>query len=250
MATIERPQKILHLNAEQLLAIAAKLKGKQETARIRPRERGGRPIPLSYAQERLWFLDQLEPGTAFYNIPGAARLQGKLSIPVLAAALDEIVRRHESLRTTFGDQAGRPFQIVSPPAPVFLPLADLAGLPAARRDAELQRLALQETRRPFDLARGPLLRVLLLAAGPVDHAVVYTTHHILSDGWSAIVFLREVAALYAAFSAGRPSPLPPLPIQYPDYAVWQRSYLTGKVLAEQLAYWRERLRGSSGSATC
>ncbi len=246
MATIDSSNGILQLPADRLMALAARLKGRQERGRIQPRAHDGRPIPLSYSQERLWFLDQLEPGTAFYNIPGASRFQGKLALPALSAALDEMVKRHESLRTTFGDDAGRPFQIVSPPAAVFLPLVDLAGLPAAPREGELQRLALLETRRPFDLARGPLLRVALLRAGEEDHAVVYTMHHILSDGWSSLVFLREMAALYGAFSAGRPSPLPPLPIQYPDYAVWQRSYLAGEVLAEHLAYWRERLRGSSG----
>jgi amino acid adenylation domain-containing protein len=246
MATINSSNGILQLPADRLMALAARLKGRQERGRIQPRAHDGRPIPLSYSQERLWFLDQLEPGTAFYNIPGASRFQGKLALPALSAALDEMVKRHESLRTTFGDDAGRPFQVVSPPAAVFLPLVDLAGLPEAPREAELQRLALLETRRPFDLARGPLLRVALLRAGEEDHAVVYTMHHILSDGWSSLVFLREMAALYGAFSAGRPSPLPPLPIQYPDYAVWQRSYLAGEVLAKHLAYWRERLRGSSG----
>ncbi len=246
MATIERSETILQLPAEKLMALAAQLKGRRERARIRPRALDGRPIPLSFAQERLWFLDQLEPGTAFYNIPGAARMHGRLSIPVLGAALDELVRRHESLRTVFGDEAGRPFQIVLPPARVFLPVVDLAALPEAPREAELQRQAVAETRRPFDLAKGPLLRVLLIAAGERDHAVLYTTHHILSDGWSARIFLREVAVLYDAYAAGRPSPLPPLPIQYPDYAVWQRSYLSGEVLEEHLGYWRERLRGNAG----
>ncbi len=246
MVTINSSTRILELPADRLLALAARLKGRQGRPRIEPRAHDGRPIPLSYSQERLWFLDQLEPGTAFYNIPGASRLLGKVSLPALAAALDELVRRHESLRTTFGDDAGRPFQIVSAPAPVFLPLVDLAALPLERREEELPRLVELETRRPFDLARGPLLRVALLRAGAEDHAVVYTMHHILSDGWSSIVFMSEVAALYGAFSAGRPSPLPPLAIQYPDYAIWQRSYLSGEVLEQHLSYWRERLRGSSG----
>ncbi len=246
MATTESSDRILELPADRLQALAARLKARQGRPRIAPRAHDGRPIPLSYSQERLWFLDQLEPGTAFYNIPGASRLLGKVSLPALAAALDELVRRHESLRTTFGDDAGRPFQIVSAPAPVFLPLVDLAALPVERREEELPRLVELETRRAFDLARGPLLRVELLSAGAEDHAVVYTMHHILSDGWSSIVFMSEVAALYGAFSAGRPSPLPPLAIQYPDYAIWQRSYLSGAVLEQHLSYWRERLRGSSG----
>src|SRR5215208_2040910 len=172
MATIETSEKILQLSAAELLALARQIQGQQEQVRIRPRPREEREIPLSFSQERLWFLDQLEPGTAFYNVPGAARLRGRLAIPVLAACLGELVRRHESLRTTFGDTAGRPYQIVSPPAPVFLPLVDLEELSTERREEELMRLALLEARRPFDLARGPLMRVALLRAGERDHLVV------------------------------------------------------------------------------
>ncbi len=245
MAIIETPASLLQLSAADLLAAAARLKGQVGKPLAAPPLAGGR-IPLSFAQERLWFLDQLAPGTAFYNIPGGTRLAGPLRPAVLAASLGEIARRHESLRTTFADEAGRPYQVVSPPAPVPLPAVDLSALDPARREAELTALANLETRRPFDLASGPLLRTVLFRLGGEDHAVVYTMHHIVSDGWSAVIFLREVAALYAAFAAGRPSPLRPLALQYPQYAVWQRSHLAGEVLAAHLAYWRERLGGIGG----
>ncbi len=209
------------------------------------REGGGR-LPLSFAQERLWFLEQLEPGTAFYNIPSATRFNGPLRVGVLRRGFAEIVRRHESLRTTFGAAHGQPFQVIAPDVALQtpeMPMIDLSALDGRARDAELLRLATDEVRRPFDLQRGPLVRAPLFRLAAYDHVLVSTLHHIISDGWSTTVLIREMAALYEAFSAGRPSPLPELPIQYADYAVWQRSHLQGEALAAEVAWWRRRLAG-------
>jgi amino acid adenylation domain-containing protein len=214
---------------------------------LEPVPRGG-PLPLSYAQARLWFLEQLEPGSAFYNIPAAGRLAGPLRAGVLRACLAEVARRHEALRTTFGDRDGQPFQEIGEPAEPAMPLVDLAGLPPRQREPELRRLAGEETRRPFALECGPLFRAPLFRLAATDHAIVATMHHIVSDGWSMTVFLREMAALYDAFSAGRPSPLPAPRLQHADYAVWQRRWLQGEVLESRLAWWRERLAGVPGLA--
>ncbi|MEW5929506.1 MAG: amino acid adenylation domain-containing protein [Gemmatimonadota bacterium] len=199
------------------------------------------PLPLSFAQQRLWVLDRLEPGSAAYNMPGALRLRGPLHAPALRAAVAELVRRHEALRTTFAEQGGAPVQVVRPPAPLPLPLVDLRALPGAARERHAERLASVEARRPFDFARGPLLRTTLVRLGDEDHVLLLTLHHVVSDGWSMGVLVREVFALYDAFSRGGPSPLPELPVQYADYAVWQRRWLSGEALERQLAWWRERL---------
>ena len=204
-------------------------------------------LPLSFAQERLWFLDQLAPGSAAYNIPLPVRVLGALEPAVLAAVLGEVVRRHEVLRTAFAVVTGRPVEIIapSPAAAGFgLALADLGGLAEAAREAEAARLAVADAERPFDLATGPMLRAILLRLGLGAHTLLLTLHHIAADGWSMGVLTREVAALYPAFAAGRPSPLPELPVQYADFALWQRGWLTGEVLADQLAYWRGRLSGA------
>ncbi|HEX6863967.1 MAG TPA: amino acid adenylation domain-containing protein, partial [Thermoanaerobaculia bacterium] len=186
-------------------------------------------IPLSFAQERLWFLDQMEPGSAAYNMPFAARLDGELDIEAFRQALEGIVQRHEALRTTFqAGSDGRPVQIIAAPAPLALPVIDLSA-------GEVQYRLEAEARLPFDLARGPLLRALLLRLGPESHVALVVQHHIVSDGWSIGVFLRELSALYEG------SPLPDLPVQYADYAVWQRSWPR---LDAQLAWWRERLAGA------
>ncbi|PYQ62441.1 MAG: non-ribosomal peptide synthetase, partial [Acidobacteria bacterium] len=200
-------------------------------------------LPLSFAQERLWFLDRLEPGQTLYNLPLVLRLEGELDAAALAAAFGEIARRHEALRTVFAERDGEPVQVVLPAGPWELPAADLSGLPAAAREREADRLAAAEAARPFDLSRGPLLRAVLLRLAPGRHELLLTFHHIVSDGWSMGVLVREMGALYAAALDGRPSPLPELPVQYADFALWQRRWLTGKVLERHTAYWRERLRG-------
>jgi len=199
--------------------------------------------PLSFAQQRLWFLDRLEPGSAAYNLPALMRLAGPLRPEVLALALAEVVRRHAALRTTFEvpEGAADPVQVVHPLAGWNLPLLDLSALPPAQREAEAVRQAVAEASRPFDLQRGPLVRTVLLRLNEGDHRLVVTMHHVVSDGWSIELLQRELGILYEAFAAGRPSPLPKLPLQYPDYAVWQRGWLSGDELERQVSYWRERL---------
>jgi hypothetical protein len=189
-----------------------------------------RALPLSFAQQRLWFIDRMEPGSSAYNLPAGLRLGGTPDARTLRRVLAEVVRRHESLRTVFGVEAGEPVQVVLPAGPARLPVVELGGLAAEDRERELRRLAAEEAARPFDLVRGPLLRSALLRLGGGESAVLFTMHHVVSDGWSMGVLVGEVSALYAAFAEGRPSPLPELPVQYPDYAVWQRGWLTGDVL--------------------
>ncbi|HEX8273583.1 MAG TPA: non-ribosomal peptide synthase/polyketide synthase, partial [Longimicrobiaceae bacterium] len=208
-----------------------------------PVERAG-ALPLSFAQERLWFIDRLEPGRAVYNIPVAWRLGGALDGAALEAALGEIVRRHEALRTVFREVDGSPVQVIAPFGGFTLRLDDLSGLADAEREAEVRRRATAEAVLPFDLSAGPLFRAGLLRLGEEDHVLLLSMHHIVSDGWSLGVLFRELSALYAAFREGRPSPLPELAVQYADYAVWQREQLEGDALERQLRYWRERLAGA------
>ena len=204
---------------------------------------GGGELPVSLAQQRLWFLDRLEPGSPLYNLPSAIEAEGRLDVAALAASLREIVRRHEALRTTFAARAGEPVQVIHSQAAVELPVVDLAALPPAARTAEAQWLATAEARRPFDLARGPLLRALLVRLAGEHHLAVLTLHHIVSDGWSMGVLVREIAALYPACTAGAPSPLLALPVQCADFAVWQRERLQGEALERELAFWRDALAG-------
>ncbi len=211
-----------------------------------PLRRSGRtgPLPLSFAQERLWFLDQLEPGGTAYNVPAAVRFSGRLDVPALAASLTGIARRHETLRTRFQAVPGGAAQVVDLPVPVPLPLVDLSALPSARREAAARNGLAAAAAARFDLQRGPLVRALLLRLDGEEHALGVTLHHIVSDGWSLGVLVSELSSLYAAFVAGRPSPLSELPVQYADFAVWQREWLSGEVLERQLAYWRQRLAGA------
>ncbi|HEU0053338.1 MAG TPA: amino acid adenylation domain-containing protein, partial [Longimicrobium sp.] len=208
-----------------------------------PVERAG-ALPLSFAQERLWFIDRLEPGSATYNLPAALRLAGALDEAALERALGEIVRRHDALRTVFTEMDGSAVQVVAPFDGFTLPVEDLSELSEADRAAALRRRTGEEARRAFDLSAGPLFRAALLRLGEEEHVLLLSMHHIVSDGWSMGVVLRELSALYAAYLAGRESPLPGLPVQYADYAVWQREQLAGEVLDRQLAYWRERLAGA------
>jgi amino acid adenylation domain-containing protein len=223
-----------------------------------------RTLPLSFAQQRLWFLDQLVPNNAFYNTPAAVRLTGSLNLAALEKTFNEIVRRHEALRTTFVTLEGQPVQAIAPAAPLgsfpptftlSLPLIDLRKLPEAEREAEARRLTTQEAQRPFDLSKGSLLRVTLLWLDEEEYILLLILHHIVSDGWSMGVLIREIALLYAAISSEKPdarklataslTPLPPLPIQYADFAHWQREWLQGEVLETQLTYWRQQLDGIS-----
>jgi amino acid adenylation domain-containing protein/non-ribosomal peptide synthase protein (TIGR01720 family) len=199
---------------------------------------------LSFAQARLWFLEQLEPGSSAYNIPSAVRLTGSLHVAVLEQSLNEIVQRHEVLRTTFAVVSGEPIQVIAPVLALTIPRVDLRNLPEAQQEAQVERLATEEAQQPFDLAKGPLLRATLLHLDEAEHVLLLTMHHIVSDGWSMGVLIRELAALYEAFSTGKPSPLPELPIQYADFAHWQRQWLQGEVLTAQLSYWQQQLTGA------
>ena len=196
--------------------------------------------PMSFAQQRLWFLDQLDPGTSAYNLFSGYRLSGPLDVSALQRSLSEIVRRHEVLRTNFAMIEGRLVQILNPPNPIELPVIDLS----AEDEARLRQLANEEAQRPFDLARGTPLRITLLKLAPEHHVALFTVHHIVFDGWSMGIFLQEMAVLYDAFSRGAASPLRDLPMQYGDFARWQRTTLQGARLEEILSYWKEQLRDS------
>ena len=209
---------------------------------IVPRDRDV-PSPLSFGQQRLWFLNQLEPQSAIYNIPIVVRLKGHLNVEALERSLREIIRRHESLRTCFIEKEGQAAQFVMEPIEALpdLPVIDLREFDNTTRETEAERLARAEAQCPFDLTHQPPLRCKVQCLGDEEHIVLFTMHHIISDGWSAGVLVREVTVLYEAFAEGRPSPLPELSIQYADYAVWQRSWLQGEALETQLSYWRAQL---------
>jgi amino acid adenylation domain-containing protein len=211
-------------------------------ARIAEAERQG-PLEPSFGQERLWFIDQRLPGLSAYNIFGAVRMRGRLDAAVLELCFAELVRRHEVLRTTFTARDGRPMQMIGPPRPFAIPRVDLRGLPEETRGGRASRLENEEAQRPFDLARGPLLRAVLLRLGDGEHILVVTAHHVVYDVWSRELLIRELGTLYEAFWHRRPSPLPTLSIQYADFARWQRRWLSGEGLAAQLDYWKRQLAG-------
>ncbi|MEZ4646806.1 MAG: amino acid adenylation domain-containing protein [Chloroflexota bacterium] len=208
---------------------------------ILPADRQG-DLPLSFAQQRLLFIDQYEPGLPIYNIPAAVRISGPLHVEALADSLTEIVQRHEALRTNFKMDGGAARQVIAPATAVSLPLTDLTHLSPDAREAEMERFVAESLRQPFDLGRDVKLRAQLFCLDETEHVLALTMHHIASDGWSIGVFLRELVALYPAFAAGEPSPLPDLPVQYIDYAQWQRAWVEDDGLAQQLAYWGEQLR--------
>ena len=197
----------------------------------------------SYAQRRLWFLDRLEPESAAYNLPSSVRISGALDVTALAGALSGVVRRHEPLRTRFAEGTDGPLAVVDPPSPVSLPVVDLAAMEPSARDAVVSARTLAEARAPFDLARGPLLRAVLLRLADEEHRLLVTVAHIAADGWSLGNLLRELGALYAAAVRGEESPLAPLEIAYADWAAWQRAWLESGEGDRQLAWWRENLAG-------
>ncbi len=213
-----------------------------KTPAIRHVERDGvRTFQVSFAQQRLWIIDQLVPGNVAYSIPVALRLRGKLDVAAVERSLTEILRRHEALRTRFVIENGEPRQEIMPPAPCFMRLVELSEIDPRRQEAELQRDIVDDTMRPFDLATGPLFRSALFTLGAEHHVLLLLVHHIVSDGWSFGILLEELAALYTAYRSGRESPLPELPVQYVDFAAWQREWLQGEALEVQLLYWRDRL---------
>jgi len=201
-------------------------------------------LVLSFAQQRLWFLTQLQPDSPFNNLSAAFRLQGQLNYQALQESLNEIVRRHEVLRTNFKTIAGKPVQIVSSETKLLLPIVDLSELSADLQQIQSEQLAQIEAQQPFNLQTDLTIRAKLLKLGEQEHIVLLTLHHIASDGWSIGVFGRELSVLYQAYCERKPSPLPELPIQYADFAAWQRQWLVGTTLASQLAYWRKHLDGA------
>src|SRR5213078_4273213 len=201
-------------------------------------------FPPSFAQQRLWFLEQFDPGKSVYHLLYAVRFDGSLNLNALEQALNELVRRHESLRTSFVTVDGEPMQAIARELKLEVPVIDLLGLGKDNAEAEARRWWQIEGERPFDLTAAPMFRVHLLRLSADENVLVITLHHIISDGWSMGVFLRELSALYQAFREGQPSPLPELPIQYADYSVWQREWMQGEVLESQLSYWTKHLAGA------
>jgi len=211
---------------------------------ILPRSHDRDRFPLSYPQQRLWFLEQLQPGTALYNIPTAVHMAGNLDLPTLQRSVDALVQRHETLRTKFESEAGQPVQIISESIELPIQLIDLNQFANEKQEAEALRLAREDALCPFDLESGPLFRVTLLRLSDNEHIALLTIHHIISDGWSMSVLIAELAKLYEAFLAGKPSPLPELSIQYVDYALWQQRWLNDGLQEEHLAYWQKELDGA------
>ncbi|MCG6136137.1 MAG: condensation domain-containing protein, partial [Nostoc sp. LLA-1] len=237
-------QRIAQLSPQKRELLLQRLNQKKATiapSQIRRQSRDFNYFPLSFAQQRLWFLSQLEPNNPFYNQPTALRLTGQLNIAILEQSLKEIIRRHETLRTTFAIVNGQPVQVINPAIDLTLPIVDLQTLSPEIQEQEVRKLAAQEAQQPFNLEQGPLLRVTILRLSLEEHVVLFTTHHIISDGWSTRVLVQEIATLYATFANNQPSPLLELPIQYADFAVWQRQYLTADVIETQISYWRNHL---------
>ena len=244
---VELPLKVL-FESPTISAVGREIEQwREETKTVEPQlalVSRDQALPLSFAQQRLWFLDQLEPQSATYNIPRALRLRGKLDRPALQRSLSEIVRRHEVLRTSYPSRNGRPVQAIAGPQSIKMPVIDLVSVNRDAREDLALELARREAMRSFDLARGPVLRASLLYLGDTDHVLLFNVHHIASDGWSTGVLIHELAALYNAYSMGLESPLPELTIQYADFSVWQRQWLDGKILEDQLNYWQKQLSGT------
>jgi microcystin synthetase protein McyA len=209
-----------------------------------PRRSQHNPVPLSFAQQRLWFLAELEPDSPFYNVPGVVRLQGKLNFSALQNSLQEIIQRHEALRCNFQTIEGKPVAFIAPTKTLLFPVFDISQLPENQQATEVENLAYQEAQLPFNLSNDLLLRVKLLRLNPEEHILLLTMHHIVSDGWSIGVLIQELATLYQTFCEGKISSLPELPIQYGDFATWQKEYLQREVLTAQKNYWKQQLGGS------
>ena len=242
----ELSQRLGQLSAEKRALLEAMLREKGidlSASVIVPREREGDALPLSFAQERLWFLDQLEPGNSSYNIPLAVHVRGVIHVASLTRSLNFLIQRHESLRTTFHSVDGKPVQVVDRHTEIDPTIADLRALPAGQKQCEVERLAYQEGHAPFDLERGPLVRMTILTVGEEEYYVLLTMHHIVSDGWSMRVLMQELMDTYRAYVVGDVPSLHPLQIQYADFASWQRQYITNEVLDRQLSYWRKTLDG-------
>nr|AXN93575.1 PuwA [Cylindrospermum moravicum CCALA 993]AXN93584.1 PuwA [Cylindrospermum alatosporum CCALA 994] len=233
----------LVLKKLQMQKLSSATENKIQTLPIAPIPRD-QVIPLSFAQQRLWFLDQLVGPSATYNTPSALQMTGDLNVTALEQALAEIVHRHEALRTSFQEINNTPVQVIAPRVTLALPVVDLQGLPNQEQSSEVKRLVMLEADKPFDLYQPPLLRGTLLRLSENSHVLLLTVHHIVFDGWSMGVFIQELSVLYPAFAKGEPSPLPDLTVQYADFAVWQRQWLSGEVLETKLNYWRQKLAGA------
>ncbi|HEV2146578.1 MAG TPA: condensation domain-containing protein [Longimicrobiaceae bacterium] len=252
----DRTARLRELSPEQLARLQARLQLRQRSAgearaagsaSAIPRADRGGELPLSFAQERLWFSEHLEPGTATYNVALVLEVRGPLDVAALEASFAAIVGRHEVLRTVYSLGAAGPVQRVLPADGFRLAVEELSGVPGEARAAEARRRAAEEVQRPLDLERGPVIRASLLRLAPESHVLVAVVHHIAFDAASTGVLAGELAALYGALAGGRSSPLPELPLQYGDFAVWQRARLRGPTLEAQLAWWRERLAGAPGT---
>ena len=240
-------ERIANLPAEKRKLLLQRLRaktGQQGGSRIVCQPRTGGDFPLSFSQQRLWFSEQLQPGQSVYTIRGAVRLFGVLDARIMENSIRELVRRHEVLRTTFPSEGGKPTQRIGSADDWKLLVEDLSHCAAAEKEAELRRFVEAEVRRPFDLERGPLFQALLIRLSEQDHALLLTTHHIISDATSAAIMAREINDLYTAYATGRPSPLEELPVQYADYAVWQRGWLQSEAVDKDLLYWKSQLAGA------
>jgi len=228
--------------AEFWQAIRTVIGSQHQAPPLQLAERNGN-LPLSFPQELLWFLDQLQPGSSSYNKQFAFRVTGLLNVPALSQSLNEIVQRHEALRTIFAVVDGQPVQVIAPPT-LTISVVDLRELPETQRETQALQLATKEAQTSFDLSLGPLLRATLLQLEEEEYMVLLTVHHIIFDAWSVGVLFQELSVLYEAFCTGKPKTLPELPIQYADFAVWQRQWLQGEFLTSLLDYWKQQLGGS------
>ncbi|WP_038094811.1 condensation domain-containing protein, partial [Tumebacillus flagellatus] len=241
---VELPLRLLfEAPTARLLAARISQEGQGLRKPLLPVSREEQGMPMSFAQQRLWVLEQLVPGTSLYNMPMAVRLQGHLQTEALLLSLAQIVQRHEALRTTFAERDGRPVQVIHEAIETHVLQTDLRTEPIEQREQKMRQLATEEAERPFDLTAGPLVRFHLLQLADEEHVLLLNMHHIVSDGWSMNVLMQEFVSLYGALAAGQTPTLAELPIQYADYATWQREWLEGDVLDEQMAYWKEQLGG-------
>ncbi len=240
-------ERLAALSPEKLQLLAQRLHKRKENvfsqSQIVRQNRESNLFPLSFAQQRLWFIDQLQPGNSAYNISQPMRLIGCLNVAALEQSFNEVVRRHEVLRTTFTVVDGQPLQVIATNLSFKLVVIDLQELSQKQRETDVLRLASEEAQQPFDLTKGPLLRVTILQLAAEEYALLLTMHHIVADGWAIGVLIHEIATLYQAFSHGKASPLSEVSIQYADFAVWQRQWLQGERLETQLAYWQKQLGG-------
>lgn len=241
-------QRRSQLSPAKRAILEKRLRGESESHTpqiVIPRRSQQSPVPLSFAQQRLWLFQQLEPQSFAYNELVTIHLEGVLNLVALNKSINEIVSRHESLRTTFELLEGQPVQVIHPTLTVALPVVNLSEQTAALQASEVERLTNDIIQKPFDLASDSLLRGMLLQTGEQEHLLLFSIHHIVCDGWSVQVLTQELAALYAAFCAGKSSPLSELPIQYPDFSVWQHQWLQGEREKTQLAYWKQQLADAS-----